>query len=263
MTVNLLLLNHKFSFAVFKSSWVIFLALLLGASGAFAQSEAPRKEFTYGINFNTNGGIIGGVSLRSSKTIKEKWQRFWGLEIVEVKHPKESKYLGQGGDIFVMGKINYLYVFRPEYGREYQFFKKAPESGVEVNAVLGVGPSIGLLVPYYIDYDVNEVGRSGNPALQRNIQRVRYDPVGLHAKSDHIIGSAGFLTGINETKVNVGAHLKTGLSFEYGRYQESITGIETGFLFEVYPKKLILLPEAENSQVFTSVYLTLYYGRRK
>ncbi|KAA9332019.1 hypothetical protein [Adhaeribacter soli] len=239
---------------------MFFLAF---APTGFAQTEAPRKEFTYGLNFNTNGGIIGGISLRSSKTIQDRWQQFWGLEIVEVKHPKENKYLGQGGDIFVLGKTNYMYVFRPEYGREYMFFKKAQESGVEVNAVIGVGPSVALLVPYYIDYDVNEVGRSGNPAQQRDIQRVRYDPVLEHNKPDFIIGSAGFLTGINETEVNIGAHLRTAVSFEYGRYQENITGIETGFLFEAYPKKIILLPQAQNNSVFTSVYLTIYYGRRK
>ena len=262
--VNLLDLNRKASLAVSKSlCFLLFFALAL-SSEAFAQKEAPRKEFTYGINFNTNGGIIGGLSVRSSRTIEEKWQQFWGLEIVEVKHPKESRYLGQAGDVFVLGKTNYLFALRPEYGREYMVFKKAPESGVEVNGVIAVGPSFGLLIPYYIDYDVNMSGNgNGGNNLAPNVQRVHYDPIGAHANANYIFGSAGVLTGLNETNVNIGAHLRTALSFEYGRFQENITGIETGFMFEAYPKTLVMLPEAENFRMFSSVYLTLYYGRRK
>jgi hypothetical protein len=260
LCVNLLLLNRIARPVVSKSFWFVLLFSFVLFSEAFAQQEVPRKELTYGINFNTNGGIIGGVALRSSRTLKDKWQHFWGVEIVEVKHPKESKYLGQAGDVFVLGKTNYLFVIRPEYGREYIFFKKAPESGVEVNGIVAAGPSLGLLVPYYIDYDINGKQGSNN---QPNVQRVRYDPLGAHADANYIFGSAGVLAGLNETNVNFGAHLRTAVSFEYGRFQENITGIETGFLFEAFPKTLVMLPEAQNYQLFSSVYLTLYYGRRK
>jgi hypothetical protein len=265
LLVNLLDLNRKASCLVNKSICFVLLFALVLSSEAFAQKEAPRKEFTYGINFNTNGGIIGGLSARSSRTIEDKWQQFWGLEIVEVKHPKESRYLGQAGDVFVLGKTNYLFAVRPEYGREYVVFKKAQESGVEVNGVIGIGPSLGLLIPYYIDYDVNQSGNGGTGGtnLPPNVQRVRYDPIVDHKNANYIFGSAGVLTGLNETNVNVGAHLRTAISFEYGRFQENITGIETGFMFEAYPKTLVMLPEAENYRVFSSVYLTLYYGRRK
>ena len=103
---------------MYKTSLLLFLTFLLGITGVRAQEAEPRKEFTYGVNWNTNGGIIGGASLRSSHSIKERWQQFWGLDIVEVKHPKENRYLGQDGDVFVVGKTNYLFVVRPEFGRE-------------------------------------------------------------------------------------------------------------------------------------------------
>ena len=248
---------------MFKSFLIgLLLSVSLVFSASAQQTEAGfQKEITYGINFNTDGGIIGGASFRIANVKSDNWLHFWGVDVVEVKHPKESRYLGQGGDVYVLGKTNYLFVIRPEYGREYVFFRKAAESGVEVNGIFGVGPSLGLMVPYYIDYDVaNSFQGQGIPA---NVQRVRYDPTGAHKDFRNIFGSAGFLTGLNETDLKIGAHLKTGLSFEYGRYHESITGIETGFLLETYTKKLIMIPEAQNYQVFSSVYLTLYYGRRK
>jgi hypothetical protein len=156
-------------------------------------------------------------------------------------------------------------VVRPEFGREYTFFRKAPESGVEVNGIIGIGPSLGLLVPYYINYDYTNYSPTptGQPFFE-DVRTERYDPIYKHQDFDtRILGSAGFLTGINETDVNIGGHLKTAISFEYGRYRENITGVETGFVFEAFPKKLIMLPQAQNYSMFTSVYLTLYYGRRK
>jgi hypothetical protein len=68
-----------------------------------------------------------------------------------------------------------------------------------------------------------------------------------------------------EANMNIGAHLRTGLSFEYGRYREDVTGVEVGFLLEAYPNelKIIGVPRTKNNSLFTSAYLTLYYGRRK
>ena len=53
------------------------------------------------------------------------------------------------------------------------------------------------------------------------------------------------------------------MSFEYGRYNESIAGVEVGVLLEMYTKELVIIPDASNNSRFTSVYLNIYYGRRK
>jgi hypothetical protein len=41
-----------------------------------------------------------------------------------------------------------------------------------------------------------------------------------------------------------------------------VLGIEAGFLAEVYPKKIPIMP-AQNRSVFTSAYLTWYYGNKR
>ena len=236
--------------------------LLLVCSTAWAQQQpegdAYNREISYGINFNTNAGIVGGGMIKSSRYLSRNWSQFYALEAVEVKHPKETPYYS---DLtvrrYIPGKSNYFYILRPEYGREYIFFRKAPESGVQVNGILAGGPSIGLLVPYYIIYDY----APNNSPNDIDFRTERFDP----AKHDleYIRGSANFLTGITETRINPGLHLKAGLSFEYGRYREDVTGVEVGFLVEAYPKKIVLIPQADNTALFTSAYLTLYYGRRK
>ncbi|WP_299817698.1 hypothetical protein [uncultured Pontibacter sp.] len=243
---------------------VRYLALILvfalgGALSATAQSsdsESFQNELSYGVNFNSNGGLVGGVFARSVYFMSERMYQFGGLEIVEVKHPKENRlYSPETGDLFIAGKQNYLFVLRPHYGRELVLFRKAAESGVQVNAVGAVGPSLGLLIPYYVRYNY------GAPTSQ-DVRTEQYDPQ-RHRSLENIQGNATVFQGLGEASVNFGAHLKAGLSFEYGRYRESIAGIEVGFMVEAYPKELVIIPQAENEQLFTSVYLNLYYGRRK
>ena len=238
----------------------LVLALALGvvfpAAAQFNEEESFQNELSYGLNFNSNGGLIGGAFVRSSYFMSERMYQFGAIEIVEVKHPKENRlYSTETGDFFIAGKQNYLFVVRPQYGREIVLFRKAAESGVQVNAIGAVGPSLGLLVPYYIRYNY------GGPALQ-NVRTEQYDPE-RHRNLENVQGNANVFQGLGEANVNLGAHVKAGLSFEYGRYRESIAGIEVGFMLEAYPKELVIIPQADNEQLFTSVYLNLYYGRRK
>lgn len=234
---------------------VVALGLTLPAAAQSEEDESFQNELSYGVNINSNGGLIGGVFARSVYFMNERMYQFGGLEIVEIKHPKENRIYSETGDQFIAGKQNYLFVVRPHYGREFVLFRKASESGVQVNAITAAGPSLGLLVPYYIRYNY------GGPNAQ-DVRTEQYDPQ-RHRTLESILGNASVLQGFGETNVNLGAHLKGGLSFEYGRYRESIAGIEVGFMVELFTKEMVIIPQAENEQLFTSVYLNLYYGRRK
>ncbi len=241
-----------------RSLFILLAFALLSVAPAKAQSEEDesfQNELSYGVNFNSSGGLIGGAFIRSSYFMNERMYQFGALEIVEVKHPKENRDFSPiSGESFVYGKQNYLFVVRPQYGRELVLFKKAPESGVHVNALAAVGPSFGLQVPYYIDYNYGGQGTS--------IRTEQYDPA-KHLDRDYILGGDNVFRGLGEMKVKPGAHLKAGLTFEYGRYRESIAGIEVGFMVEAFASKPIIIPNAKNNQTFTSVYLNLYYGSRK
>ena len=234
----------------------IAFALLVVLPSAAQSDDDFSNELSYGINLNSNGGLLGGVFVRSSYFVKERLYQFGGLEVVEVKHPKENRLYNPGsGDHFIAGKQNHFFAVRPHYGAEYVLFRKAAESGVQVNAVGAAGPSFGLLIPYYIRYDYG--GGFGG-----DVRTEAYDP-SKHLSFENTLGNANVFTGIGETNVNIGIHAKAGLSFEYGRYKESITGLEVGFMFEQYFKEIVMIPQTENYSTFTSVYLNIYYGRRK
>lgn len=240
-------------------AFALSLVLAVVALPALAQSEEEESfdnELSYGINLNSNGGLIGGAFVRLAYTMSDKMLQFGAVEIVEVKHPRELRaYSGETGDSFIIGKQNYLFVVRPHYGRELVLFRKAAESGVQVNAVGAVGPSLGFLVPYYIRFNYGQPG-------SQDVRTEQYEPR-VHVNKERIQGAAGVFTGLGEANLNIGLHGKAGVSFEYGRYNESIAGIEVGLLVEAFTKKMVIIPEAANNQVFTSVYLNIYYGRRK
>jgi hypothetical protein len=61
----------------------------------------------------------------------------------------------------------------------------------------------------------------------------------------------------------VGANLKTGISFELSGFRNSVTGFEVGFLMEAFTRRIIIIPTADNRSVFTSAYLTLFFGGRR
>jgi hypothetical protein len=233
-----------------------------------SDEQSYRRETVYGINFNTQGGLIGGVNVRVAKVLDERWLRFWSLEGVSFKNPKEESVTNPyTGGSFKLYKANYAFALRPSIGIQRILFRKAADAGVQVNGLLSAGPTLGLLMPYHISYDYTAAQNNAfGPG--DNIVDEAYDPI-KHAQQVFIYDRAPIFSGIAQTKVVPGAHLRGALSFEYGRYRDAVAGAEVGFLLELYTKELLMLnPPAPadvstlNRQFFPSVYLTLYLGHR-
>ena len=241
-----------------------------------SDEQSYRRETVFGVNFNTQGGLIGGVNVRSSRIIDDRRLWFWSLEGVFFKNSKEETYTNPyTGGSFTLYKSNYAFALRPSIGIQRILFRKAAESGVQVNGLLSAGPSIGLLMPYYISYDKSLADRGGvgGPSQSDVIVDAQYDPNGPDRhNANYIIDRAPFFSGIGHTKVVPGVHLRGGLSFEYGRYRDAVAGAEVGFLLEAYTQRLVTLDPPNtaspvdldklNKQFFPSVYLTLYLGHR-
>ena len=233
-----------------------------------SDEQSYRRETVFGINFNTQGGLIGGVNVRLAKVLDERWLRFFSIEGVSFKNPKEEGVTNPyTGGSFKRYKSNYAFALRPSVGIQRILFRKAADSGVQVNGLLSAGPSLGLLMPYYISFDY-DAQRNNAFGPGDNIIDEAYDPV-KHANQNFIYDRAPLFSGISQTKVVPGVHLRGGLSFEYGRYRDAVAGAEVGFLLEAYTKRLLMLnppapadPNSLNRQFFPSVYLTLYIGHR-
>lgn len=208
-------------------------------------------EMIWGITKATNSGLIGGFMFKYAKELKE--DRFHGamIEIVNVKHPQEQKYFAsESGNMFIWGKEHYLYSLRLSYLREYTFFKKAAQQGVQVSGILAAGPTLGFEAPYYVEK------RKGQFTVKE-----QHDPV--NDQFSNILGTGNILQGVGESSVVPGLNLKVGMAFEFGAFKSNVVGVEVGFQCDFFTREIILMPTTDNSSYFPSAYATLFYGSRR
>ena len=207
-------------------------------------------ERYWGINKNSWGGLIGGGILKFSNKISNNLYKTIGFELVNIKHPKENKYssaLGYGRT-FVWGKKNYLFSLRGQYGRELTVVNKRDYQGVRVNAQLAIGPSLGLLMPYFIKYSRN------NRMVIENFDST------VHT-FNNVIGSPSYFEVIDQIKIKPGLNIKAALNFEFGS-QKTASAIEVGFLGEIFTDEVVIMPTAKNYSFYPTAFITLFYGRK-
>lgn len=235
---------------------IIGLFALIWINGYGQREDAGNYEYDqeifFGLNKNTNGGLIGGASFKVGFRIDDTNFQFFGVDLANVKNPKEVRYNTVLGNSYVFGKSNYLYAIRPYYGREIILFNKAPQQGVQISALAAVGPSIGLISPYIIEYAVSRV----------ETVREQYDPE-VHQSRFNILGPGRIFEGLSQSEIAFGGNAKAALFFEFGTFKSSAIGLELGYQLEGFTKEIELMPTTENRQFFQSAYFTLYYGFRK
>ncbi|QJW88469.1 hypothetical protein HNV11_03320 [Spirosoma taeanense] len=256
---------------VYTIKGIALLGWLLINGGARAQNTDPEDETyqtitTYGITTNTNSGIVGGLSFRQARLLPGEFfglpqYRYLSVELVNVKHPKEIQTTNNfASSRFIQGKENYLFALRGQYGRELKLFQRSADEGISVSGIVAAGPTLGIVKPYYVQI------QEGTRTLT-----VPYSSLNRAGQAGAPIGSGGFFQGLGESKLTVGLNVKTAISFELSTFRNNTTGVEIGFLAEVFPNKIIIIPNTNpngnraegNRSFFTSGYITLFFGNKK
>lgn len=188
----------------------------------------------------------------------------YSIEFGERKHPKEVKLFdvsSGGGFIFgqplIYGKENNFFFLKMGAGQSYLIGGKGNKNGVAVSAVYKGGLSLGLLKPYYVD--VIDPITSQIVAAKYEGGTGKYDNEFL----SNPLGSSGLFRGISETRIKPGLFLKGALRFDYGRYNEVVSALETGFGLEYYSSEMPIMINNEARRSFINVYVALEFGRRK
>ena len=218
--------------------------------------ENFKSVLSFGLTTNTNSGLLGGVAARKEILINNNALRrqfhYFNFEIVSVNHYREStSNVGGNGSGYVYGKQNYLFAIRPQYGREINLFRKSSEGGVNVNGIIAGGPTIGLLKPYYV-----QVFYGRGTVRDEIFDSKKHTP-------NNIAGSGGFFEGLGEATVVPGVNLKAALNFELDAFRQSNISLEIGFLAEAYTQKVNIMALSENRNLFTSGYITVFFGGKK
>jgi hypothetical protein len=214
------------------------------------------KQNGFGIQLRTNGY---GFFYEIGRRVSQRYTNTYSIELSEIKNPKEEKVGGAEnffGNPYVYGKVNNFYQAKLGFGKQYIFGQKGNKNGVAVIGLAQGGVSVGLAKPYYINIE--------SPSGRKTIKYDSPDSSNfLAANSFGNTTGAGFTKGWNELKVKPGLYAKTGLRFDFGRYNESVQAIEIGLSLEYYFQDVQLLALNEPQRLFFQGHLAFVFGRRK
>ncbi len=216
-----------------------------------------RKELLGGITIHGNGW---GLFFQHGKHRNAKDRRMLGVEAVGMKHPKEIKSFNpyyEDSRGYFYGKANSMIILRPTYGRKHQITDKIRHSGVEINYVWAIGPSLGLVKPVYL-----QIGKPDNFPYEAIVIE-RYDPVRHDVQN--IYGRATWFRGLNEIQLYPGGFARFGFNFEYSGQASGIKGLEVGASMDAYPLAVPIMAELDgvvNKQFFFQFYLSVQFGKK-
>lgn len=221
-----------------------------------------RKQSIFGVQFRTNGyGLF--YELGRMKTTRKT--NIYRIDLTEIKHPKEEKQSSGGvagifNNPYIYGKLNSFYQLTLGFGQQYILGQKGNKNGVAVSAVYSGGLVLGLLRPYYLEVkDPN----GGDNLVIKYSQKDSVLFLDLLPGRNGIVGGGGFGKGWGELKIKPGGFLKTALRFDYGRFNELVSGIEIGISGEFYSSKIPILFDQKENQFFFQGYIAVLFGRRK
>lgn len=213
-----------------------------------------KKSFVFGPKI-TSDGYGAFIELGRAGSVKKAL--LYQLEITERKHQKETK-MGSSipyGTSLIYGKENYFYPVKLGLQQQILLGNKSNRNGVAVTGNFGGGLVAGLLRPYYAQVLDGAGG----------LKYIKYNsPDSIHFLDFSILtGGPAFNKGWNEISVVPGAYGKAALRFDYGRFNEIITGLEVGVTAEIYSKKIPQMVLARQKQFFFGAYCSLLFGKRK
>ena len=213
------------------------------------------KQSIFGVQLRSNGY---GVFYELGKMKTNRKTTIFRIDFAETKDHKEEKLNGNSffGNSFIYGKINYFYPLTIGMGQQYILGQKGNKNGVAVSLVYSGGLALGLLRPYYLA--VNDPMTNQNRTIKYSVQdsSLFLGPT--------ITGGGGFGKGWSEIKVKPGAFAKFAARFDYGRFNESVNGLEIGASAEFYASKIpIMLLQKKDKQIFIQAYIAVIFGKRK
>ncbi len=219
-----------------------------------------NKEFAVNVYLHTKGYGVGAIFGDIQTYYKTS---FYHIDLGLVKHPKEHRpdQIPQGSILtrpYIYGKKNTFMVLRAGKGMKRYLSEKAKRKGVAMAYSFQVGPSIGMLKPYYLDLDNTQ---DGVPSTRS--EKYSAENHDRFLNTSKIEGYSGFWRGLDEINFILGGHIKGGAHFAWGAYDKYVKAIEVGLLLDVYFQRVDIMVIEDNSPLFANLYINLQFGKRK
>lgn len=239
---------------------ILFLSSLCfsqSTSQAVASGQDPnvlyRNEMSFGIFAHSRGF---GLNFMRAKHVTGTRKQLFEIEALNMKHPKEIKVSNNADNSkrFVYGKLNNILLFRVGVGYQTTIFRRSDRKSVEIRTSYYLGGNLTFAKPNYIlVYRESNIGTKYQESL-------RYDPA-IHTV-DSISGKGPLVDGLGEMKVYPGLYAKINLSFEYAPFSNKVKAIETGVIFDYYPKALPIMAHNPAENFIVTLYVGFVFGKK-
>lgn len=223
-----------------------------------------NRETTFNLRLATNRSFGIGMEWGRLRTYNKT--KTLSLGISEMKHPKEQRQnaapsVRRSSRPFVYGKRNSLFVARSGWGVKRYFSEKAKQKGVAVGISYSIGPSMGLLKPYYLALNIKDPSIDiGRTAIVK-YNEANHDDFLNNSK---ILGAAPFTRGLGELSFLPGGTGSIAYHMDWGAFDEVVKALEIGLTVDVFARKApIFVDDTQNKQVFFNFFLNLQFGKRK
>lgn len=258
-----------------KKQFTFLLLMICFTNFLLAQTNFKIKQANQGkgLIYNTEKSVLvagktNGFALGYQWGELKTYYKttFYRVDLGFLRHPKETRLNPNGTTVatsnsYYFGKQNSFWQLRAGWGEKRYWSEKESIRGVAVGISYCLGPTIGLLKPYYLEKGGFESSSSKVPGIL-----IKYDPNNPSEFTDknNIFGAAPFFTGLGETRITPGAHANLGLHFDWGAFEDFVRSLEVGISTDVFTKKVpILIESSQNRLYFLNLYLHLQLGKRK
>lgn len=255
---------------------ILFFFLFTIGEMSAQQSTMQGKKVIYRKEYGIGGGLTTSgfnLSVRKGKIRNVHITNFYEMEFANFKHNKEMRMVSErdyGTKYFVYGKKNDFFNLRAGVGRTKRIFEKSESNGVQVAYSLMVGPSLGLIKPYYLfignpqydEFKGREVYVYADEKYDENVlpENNHY----LNMERDWVVkGPSGLSKGMSELNPLPGGYVKFGLNFEFANFYDQVRMVEIGGVLDLYAGEIPVMIITKNKPYNVSLYLNIYFGSRK
>ncbi len=230
---------------------------------AFAQGEIDDQDKVFYRNERTYAGYLCsngfGGNYRFVKRITAFKATSYEVDLVSIKHPKEVKISTSPSSFtsksFVYGKLINFYNLRAGIGYQKELFQKFDRGGISIRYFYNFGAALGIKKPIY--YNIYIISAAGDKIIDEITEK--FD-INQHV-DPRLMSRASYFKGFNELSFTPGIYGKTGLTFEFSKYDEVIHAIEAGIILDTFIKKISIMAIENDSRVFFSLYLSYRFGK--
>lgn len=221
-------------------------------------------ERTFNLRVSTNRSLAMGMEFGRLRTYNKT--KTWSISLGELKHPKEQRQsaaprASRAFRPFVYGKQNSLFVLRSGWGAKRYFSEKAKQKGVAIGMSYSIGPSLGLLKPYYL-----ALAYEGDLHTSYRILHQKYseENASVFLNNTFILGASPFTRGFGETSLLLGGNATLAYHMDWGAFDEMVKALEIGLMVDVFSKKApVFVSDEQNKRVFINFFINFQFGKRK